>query len=560
MDTFGIEHAASILLTSKLLWFALFYVTLELAFAVLIYGYWLPKLNAPRTPPIIRNFEDPNKRHQLFERMLKRQEILCEGLGIPKGPYFIQFMRNWFFVVSGEDDDSLEEDVATEDDEDTEKIKAKKLACIKETGLPCKEDIDRLISWGYFNVNSDELTEEWQKRELAKMYALIKERHGMDPGPKSKQKLQPVQMTLEPLDIKYRPLSIYIVFYICRCVLSVLLYSKGFSYHYSSTGLPYWFRPANKRQNPSSTASQQQHQQPLPFLFFHGIAPGGPSFYVPMIIWSLTTDENTEIDRPVFLFENPVVSFALSDHAPTEQETTEGVWEAVDKHCSSTTDVSMTGHSFGTCLQTYLIHSSQGHRVKQMCLIDPVSIILSDPDVITNFIYCRSHHRDSKLHDSVPEPGAAGYVMNELFIEFFLRRQFAWYNGELFLEDIPEHCKVVVCLSDKDEICNAQKVRAHIDIYNGDTPSLPRCMTHFKKTEEGTTANPPPSGSSLSSNSSASSISLAESCYGGKKNKIDVVYWEGVGHGSCLFDSTAWQELKQAMRKQEREMSKEKIL
>ena len=399
-DTFDVEYAASNVFASKLLWGALIYAAVELVFAVLVYGYWLPKLNAPKAPPTIRTFEDPDKRHQLFERMLRRQEVLCEALGIPVGPYFTQFIRNWFFVVPDEDDSKDE-------------VADQRLACIKETGLPCKEDIDRLISWGYFNVNSDKMTEEWQHRELAKMYAMIKDRHGMDPGPKSKQKLQPVQMTLEPLDIKYRPLAIYIVFFICRCVFSAILYWKGFSYHVSSTGLPYWFRPANTQPNHASTSSQQQ---PLPFLFFHGIAPCGPSFYVPMILWGLATDDNTTIDRPIFLFENPAVSFALTDHAPTEQETVDGVWEAVDKHCSPTTEVSITGHSFGTCLETYVLHSTQGHRVRQMVLIDPVSIILSDPDVITNFVYCRSHHRDTKLHDSVPDIGAAGYVMNELFI------------------------------------------------------------------------------------------------------------------------------------------------
>ena len=541
-DTFDAKSVAGSLLASKLVWLVVLYLAVELVFAVLVYGYWLPSLNAPKESPIIRNYEDPDKRHKLFEKMLLRQESLCAALGIPVGPYFIQFIRNWFFVVP-----EIEDAGANQKLEDAEK----ELACIKETGLPCKEDIDRLLSWGYFNTNSDQMTEEWQQRELKKMYSLIKDRHSMDPGPKTKQRLQPVQMTLEPLDIKYRPLAIYIVFYICRCTFSALLYWNGFSHHISSSGLPYWFRPAKNSQNRASTPPQQE-QQNLPFLFFHGIAPAGSSFYVPMILWSLAADDNATIDRPIFLFENPAVSFSLTDHAPTEQETVDGVWEAVDKHLSPTADVSMCGHSFGTCLETYILHSKQNHRVKQMVLIDPVSIILSDPDVITNFVYCRSHHRDTKLHDSVPNPGAAGYVMNELFIEHFLRRQFAWYNGELFLQDIPEHCKVIVCLSDKDEICNAQKVKAHIDIYNGETPAVPRCMKHLK---ESANAAPPGNGSSLSASSSCASLKDAAG-----KNKIDVVYWEGVGHGSCLFDTTAWNQLRRAMRKQERQIGKEKAL
>lgn len=141
-----------------------------------------------------------------------------------------------------------------------------------------------------------------------------------------------------------------------------------------------------------------------------------------------------------------------------------------------------------------------------------------------------------------------------LLPEHFLRRQFAWYNGELFLQDIPDHCKVIVCLADADEICNAQKVKAHIDIHNGETPSVPRCMKYLKESSS------PKSGSSLSSNSSLSSASSLESSSSGKKNKIDVVYWEGEGHGSCLFNTTAWHDLRRAMRKQEQQIRKEKSL
>jgi len=194
MDSFEYDFAANNFWGSKLLWFLLGYGLVELGFAALVYFYWLPKLNAPRDPPIIRNYEDHTKRHKLFEKMLLRQERLCEALSIPIAPYFAQFIRNWFFV--------LEEDSENEASEETS------LACIKETGLPCKEDIDKLISWGYFNVDSAQITEEWQKRELAIMYGMIKDRHGMSPGPKTRQKLQPVQMTIEPLDIKYRPLAV----------------------------------------------------------------------------------------------------------------------------------------------------------------------------------------------------------------------------------------------------------------------------------------------------------------------------------------------------------------
>jgi hypothetical protein len=528
------------------------YGVVELLFAIVVYKVWLPRLNKPKDHPIIRNFEDPTLRHKLFERMLRRQESLCDALDVDKKNYFTEFIRNWFFY-GGEHP----EEVSGEDT-------TQAMACIKETGLPCKADIDKLISWGYFQVHADDLTEAWQQRELDKMYAMIKEKYDMGPGPKSKQRLIPVNMTIDDIDIQYRPVAIYMGAFLARGLMALFLYSIGFKHYVATSGLPYWYRPAKRKSGESNKA------QPLPFLFFHGIAPCGATFYMPMILGGMARDEDGNIDRPIFLFRNPAVAFGLTDHAPTEQETNEGVWEAVDKHLGPTAEVCTVGHSFGTCLQTYLIHSSQSHRVRQMVLIDPVSICLSDPDVITNFVYGRSHHRGNKLSDSVPSPGAAGFVMNELFIEHFLRRQFAWYNGELFLEDIPDHCKIIVCLSDRDEILNAQKVKAHIDIYNGNSPKLPKCMKHLKEKESKSpdsvmarVTNPSVTkgGSTLSSVSSSASLagSLVESA---GRQKLDVIYWEGegMGHGCCLFFPSTWHQVRRMMYKQQLQIIKEKSL
>jgi len=144
-----------------------------------------------------------------------------------------------------------------------------------------------------------------------------------------------------------------------------------------------------------------------------------------------------------------------------------------------------------------------------------------------------------------------------LFVEHFLRRQFAWYNGELFFEDIPDYCKLIVCLSDADQICNSQKVKAHIDIYNGETPEIPRCMKYLKQDSSTETATTNTDSSARSSRDSSSGSSSSRAL-GGSKNKIEVVYWHDLGHGSCLFDTKAWRQLKQAMRKQELKIIKEK--
>jgi dienelactone hydrolase len=91
-----------------------------------------------------------------------------------------------------------------------------------------------------------------------------------------------------------------------------------------------------------------------------------------------------------------------------------------------------------------------------------------------------------------------------------LRRDFAWYNSELWLEDIPPHCKVVVCLADKDEVLNAEKIKREIKIH------------------------------------------LEE-----KGREMDLILWEGAGHGCCISRPAAWKQVRLTMRQQEYLIAKE---
>ena len=101
-------------------------------------------------------------------------------------------------------------------------------------------------------------------------------------------------------------------------------------------------------------------------------------------------------------------------------------------------DLNVCGHSFGSCQLTWLIECPMiGDRIGSMFLLDPVSILLSKPDVVTNFLYGSHLLRD-------PSGGCHGWtgrlvrcfrrmkkrlkVSSEIFIESYLRRNFAWYG------------------------------------------------------------------------------------------------------------------------------------
>ena len=75
----------------------------------------------------------------------------------------------------------------------------------------------------------------------------------------------------------------------------LLLTFLGFSKLRTSNNLSYWYRPSSQN-SPSS-----------PLLFFHGIAPCGSLFYLPLIFQSLFQSlfqSPLTSDRDVYLFDS----------------------------------------------------------------------------------------------------------------------------------------------------------------------------------------------------------------------------------------------------------------
>jgi pimeloyl-ACP methyl ester carboxylesterase len=92
------------------------------------------------------------------------------------------------------------------------------------------------------------------------------------------------------------------------------------------------------------------------------------------------------------LFENPAISFNICLASLTESETVEGVWEAVETRLGCKTGVSVVGHSFGSCQVTWLLHSKDASQIHQVVLVDPVSVLLSEPgeyDTARKCAWCR---------------------------------------------------------------------------------------------------------------------------------------------------------------------------
>lgn len=376
----------------------------------------------------------------------------------------------------------------------------------KNTGSLRRDNMDEFLSWAFFGVDYATVESDTNMNEaLGQFYTILQSKAGLQFEPGKNTHFIPRWFTFERVQSLYRPFGVYAAMALIQFTANCVLYIMGFRQYTCEKGLRYWHR--------SATRQQQQYS---PFLFFHGIAPGGHVPYLPMVMLGLLRGERSS-HRDIFFFENKPVSYSLCFDALSEEDTVHGVLEAIHQHLDSyqMKNLMLCGHSFGSCQLTWMINSPQlKSRVRSMILLDPVNILLHEPDVVVNFLYTRNpDHEDSyngkpgsligKLIRFFNETKIHLVASSELFVEYYLRRNFAWYNSELWLEDIPLDVKVLVCLAKNDEIANAKKIEREL------------------------------------------------SRLGKSRNNIQTIVWNAVGHAHCISNPDRWSEICDAMIKME---------
>jgi pimeloyl-ACP methyl ester carboxylesterase len=411
------------------------YFVIEVAFYIAFYYYMIPEANKLREPAPYRDYG--KDRHKLLLRIMKRMKESCDLNDTDSKADLLRFLSECFHSRRNPDYEAPNITTATpssspenSDDEGP----------TQEAHSLYKEDMDDFFSWAFFGKLFTTLL-EWERQELDLIYHEIEKAHDLIFPPKVKHTLyyhsKPRCMSLEPVNCLYRPLLVYLIVDLVKFGGSLLLFAKGYERLVASTGLVAWHRPATAENNSTSL---------MPLLFFHGIAPGGLMLYLPMLFGSFAN----EPDRPVFFFENRSISCSLDFTPLTEQQTVDGVVEILEKFQHDTSKLSLVGHSFGSCPVTWLLASKRLPNIKQIVLLDPVTILLSEPDVMVNFLYAEEISKIRMVASS------------ELFTEYYLRRHFSWYNSELWLESVTD-CEILVCLGEKDEIINAGKVKGEVE-------------------------------------------------------------------------------------------------
>lgn len=500
-----IEGALSLPLQVKQILYSCFiiYLFVEVVFYVIFIFHLKPKANDLTTIPKIpfRDYGE-QQRHLLFERVLDRIETQCklENKDM-RNEFHHSFLRRWFYPPTPySTSDNISKTSSKQGKESHQTLLGRTSTSFSSTESSMegkshdqifyKEDLLEFFTWAFFAERYANLKENWQIEELNKMMEILSSKYGFEyPSYKTEQspmRSKPRCVTLEDCTPLHRPLALYFFFLVVRLVGYMILFSRGFRRYSVSTRpkgkgkghgkvLHYWLR----EQQDLISGKSGDDEQCTPILFFHGIAPAGLTFYLPMIFNVILgggneLSNNQKQNNPILLFENLPITCSLVFDILNEEETVQCVDKVLSRHKFDSQEKKghgnkfiLCGHSFGTFQLTWLVKSlALKDRIKKIVLLDPVSILLAEPDVVANFIYNRADNAafdKDNIMETINKLKIRLLASSELGIEYYLRRYLAWYNSELWLEDVPKSIGVSVYVSENDEIIDAEKVRKEIN-------------------------------------------------------------------------------------------------
>jgi len=491
------------------------YITIELTFYLIFRLVLKPRANdlSKKKRHPFRDYahildEPDSHRSRLFKRILDRIKVTSANQGTCFHADFDAFIRGWFSFTRREhsatgtfidthtatlNDDITDfgneiESSAQEGDSSTHSLTSEQ-SLSSNSGedtndnhsLPrkyCKanlpiidfENVEKFFAWAFFDKRFDDL-QSWECSEIDEMMELLRVEHDITFPKKYDVRdrdwnVQPRCMTLERSNALHRPLALYIFFGFVRllgyAVLYIIFGYRRYEIIYEKgRTFSYWYRDGNAKGHEGTFKN--------PFLFFHGIAPGGLTFYLPFLEYCFPSKQSAESTRPVFLFETLPIACHLSFDVLSEEETVFGVEQALKRHGFSNNNCKLTlcGHSFGSFQLTWMVKAKRLRPlIEKLIILDSVSVLLSSPEVVSNFVYNGGEEKSgSDWATYLNKTMIHLMASSELFTEHYLRRGFAWYNSELWIEDIPKQVETHVFLAEKDVILDSQKIKKELQMH-----------------------------------------------------------------------------------------------
>ena len=511
---------------------ALYFAT-ECAFYFYFHRVIVPKANQRVKPQPYLDYPHATDRHRLLERILQRLQQQAVREKVPISTVLTQFFIQWFAKDETKNDDDAKtnnllpglmrtqsstwtsstasttdastqasttaDDSSSISSTEEEDLNAAAAAATTTTSTTSSSlsshqpkafwsipgighaQITSFLAWALFAKEHDALTAQ-ELAELDLCLDILRVRTGLVFPNLPQSPYTARRLCLEDVSPLHRPLLVYVAVEAMRWGASWLLRLYGFR-PTNHKLVPGWYRPGKSRRKEDVSSPPQ-----LPLVFFHGIAPAGLAFYLPMIR-ALTND-----GRPTLLVEQVSISGRLGTFgAVNETEMMQAVQDMIDETIDADPatrglPLLWAGHSFGSCPLAWMVrHEKLVKRTAGLHLLDPVTILLSEPAVMMNFLYSREVSKIRMV------------AASEVFTEYYLRRHFAWYNAEAWVDEQADY-PVTVALSECDEIVNAPAVAAYLSAY---------------------------------------------------PHAVRTIFWPGARHAQCVSSPSKWRQLQQSLWQQE---------
>jgi pimeloyl-ACP methyl ester carboxylesterase len=308
-----------------------------------------------------------------------------------------------------------------------------------------KDNFRSFLAWAMFGKNLEDLTEK-DGKNINEVYDyaahLCPVVHTLKPG------FNPVvkhcAMTLEPIPVIHRPLLLYVLANLMEAASNtIFLRACGFQ-NLELNGMTYWYKKQGPVDSATSSRNTTSSTGSEPVVFFHGISTG----------WSmyLHLAKSMSKNRTLILVDLDAIKIkSMRFHMPTPQHFCECFNTMLDRHHIE--KVSLIGHSFGSITAGWVV-TRCSERISHLTLIDPVSMLLAFPEVAYSFLY--------RPPTSLIEWIIHVVASRELTVSHALHRHFWWYNNNLWLEDVPPHIGVVVGLAQCDEVTNPVALEEYV--------------------------------------------------------------------------------------------------
>lgn len=334
-----------------------------------------------------------------------------------------------------------------------------------------KRDAYAYLYWVFYNseIPPLEFLTGQQRAVLDDALSRVEKRAGKTIPDEPSVGVQPVRLTIDEVNVNWRPLTWYVMALGGNWMLRHWLVSSYGARFGCYNGLEYFVRI------PESWDAVHGRR---PLVFLHGLGLGMMQYKI-----FLSDLLRNHSDRPLLFPLQPHISqniFHVRFLTPMpRQEMTaclvgllrELGWvppadEPDDTHesykntkSSMSRGVVVLSHSYGSFVHTWLL-KAYPHIAVRSCFVDPVAICCWEGDMCHNFLY---------------KPCTTGsdllmryFVGTELGVANTLQRHFDWVSNSLWFEDIPnarDPDKTLVVLGGKDAVLNAERVRRYLSTH-----------------------------------------------------------------------------------------------